>query len=81
MAMVFSGAVALEQASEGHCSISSPSLCTAKLVRSYFQTGKLPEGGTVCQVDQLPFEELKTAEQLGLSGEDAKLWDFIKNTH
>jgi len=82
MATVFSGAVALELASQGHCSISSSFFCTAKYVRSYFQTGKLPKEGTVCQVDQLPFDrELKTTKQLGLSGEDAKLWEFIKDVN
>jgi hypothetical protein len=79
MAMAFSGAAALEQAFDGHYNISSPSLCTAEFVSSYFKSGKLPDKGTVCQVDQLLFQwEIKTAEQLGSSGEDAKIWERIK---
>jgi hypothetical protein len=38
-----------------HCSYSMPSLCTGKLLRSYFQTGALPEAGTICQPDYKPF--------------------------
>lgn len=45
----------LEQTSEGHTSWSSPSLCTAKAVRTYFQTGKLPPPGMKCSPDAKPF--------------------------
>lgn len=38
-----------------HCTLSGPSLCTAKAIRQYFQTGELPDPGTVCQVEELPF--------------------------
>ena len=81
MAKRFPGSVALEQASQGHCSISSPSLCTAKYVRSYFQTGKLPANGTVCEVDQVPFgNDTKTADELEvLNVEERELWDVIKD--
>ena len=41
----FSGAGLLEQLSYGHCSISMPSLCTAKYVRNYFNEGVLPGVG------------------------------------
>lgn len=41
----FEGAGFVEQKSYGHCSISMPSLCTAKHVRKYFTEGKLPEVG------------------------------------
>jgi pimeloyl-ACP methyl ester carboxylesterase len=51
----FPGSVLLEQAGEGHTTLGSPSLCTAKAVRRYFQTGQLPEKGTLCQVDEKPF--------------------------
>ena len=32
----------------GHCSISQPSLCVAKLVREYFVHGTLPDHNTTC---------------------------------
>jgi pimeloyl-ACP methyl ester carboxylesterase len=41
----FEGAGFLEQKSYGHCSLSMPSLCTAKHVRRYFNEGVLPEEG------------------------------------
>jgi TAP-like protein len=39
-----------------HCSISAPSLCTAKYVRQYFTDGTLPEPGTICEADLGPFD-------------------------
>lgn len=41
----FEGAGFVEQKSIGHCSISMPSLCTAKHVQRYFNEGVLPEEG------------------------------------
>lgn len=41
----FEGAGFVEQTSYGHCSISMPSLCTAKHVKRYFNEGVLPEAG------------------------------------
>ncbi|KAK1579215.1 uncharacterized protein LY79DRAFT_523093, partial [Colletotrichum navitas] len=41
--------------SVGHCSISTPSQCTVGLIRQYLVSGELPEAGTVCPVDILPF--------------------------
>lgn len=55
MSNVFMGSAVLEQDSEGHGSLTSPSICTAKVVREYFQTGGLPEARKVCAVDQKPF--------------------------
>lgn len=34
-----------------HASIAQISACSNNAIREYFQTGKLPEPGTVCQVD------------------------------
>ncbi|KAH8809618.1 TAP-like protein-domain-containing protein [Flagelloscypha sp. PMI_526] len=47
----FGSSALLTQNSPGHCSLSAPSICTAKIVREYMTEGKLPEEGTVCQVD------------------------------
>ena len=41
----FEGAGFVEQHSYGHCSISMPSICTAKHVQRYFNDGVLPEKG------------------------------------
>ncbi|GKZ30090.1 hypothetical protein AbraIFM66950_007784 [Aspergillus brasiliensis] len=63
MARGFPGSIVLEQNSVGHCTLSGPSLCTAKAVRQYFQTGELPDPGTVCQVEELPFHLAEYASQ------------------
>ncbi|KAE8452934.1 hypothetical protein EG329_012121 [Mollisiaceae sp. DMI_Dod_QoI] len=47
----FEGAGLVEQKSYGHCTMSMPSLCKAKHVKSYFYEGKLPEDGTTCEID------------------------------
>lgn len=41
----FEGAGFLEQKSYGHCSLSMPSICTAKHVQRYFNEGQLPKSG------------------------------------
>ncbi|KAF7318121.1 AB hydrolase-1 domain-containing protein [Mycena chlorophos] len=51
MSKGFVDSVLLTQDSAGHCSVSAPSLCTQKHVRAYFQDGKLPHPGTLCDVD------------------------------
>ena len=53
----FSGASVLSQATEGHCALSAASLCTAKHVRKYYQTGELPKNGTLCDVDHGTFDD------------------------
>ncbi|KAK3713086.1 hypothetical protein LTR37_008771 [Vermiconidia calcicola] len=55
MARGFTGAVALIQDSAGHCSLSTPSICTQAYVRQYFQTGELPPEDTLCKADVMPF--------------------------
>lgn len=44
-------AVLLEQRSYGHCSTSTASTCTNKVVLEYLLDGKLPESGKVCELD------------------------------
>lgn len=56
---LFEGARLLQQDSIGHCSINAPSRCTASYVREYLVSGELPEEGTVCPVDRLPFDEVE----------------------
>ncbi|KAI0702271.1 Alpha/Beta hydrolase protein [Cytidiella melzeri] len=47
--------VVLTQNSAGHCSLAAPSLCTAKAIGEYFREGKLPEPGTVCEIETKMF--------------------------
>ena len=54
-AKLFPGSSVLKQNGVGHCTLSSPSVCTAKAIREYFQTGALPEKGSICGVDVRPF--------------------------
>ncbi|ESK91323.1 alpha beta hydrolase fold family [Moniliophthora roreri MCA 2997] len=54
----FPGSVVLQQDSPGHGSTSSPSLCTANVVRAYFVNGTLPKPGTVCPIDGNPFSKV-----------------------
>ncbi|CZR55452.1 uncharacterized protein PAC_05340 [Phialocephala subalpina] len=69
----FPGSEVLTQESEGHCSISSPSLCTSKAIRAYFQTGALPSAGTVCQVEEVPLIGNVTRDLTTLSEDDQRL--------
>ncbi|KAJ6099007.1 hypothetical protein N7467_000542 [Penicillium canescens] len=54
MAQMFPGSGLLQQESEGHTTIAAPSICIAKAIRNYFQTGALPAAGTLCQADLKP---------------------------
>lgn len=59
MAKGFEGSVVLEVNGTGHCSVAAPSLCAVEVVRRYLREGVLPEKGTVCQPDVLPFGDGK----------------------
>lgn len=49
------------QNSYGHCSTSTPSKCTARLRKKYYQTGELPKNGTICEGDVAPWDETSEA--------------------
>ncbi|OCK77690.1 hypothetical protein K432DRAFT_427806 [Lepidopterella palustris CBS 459.81] len=51
MAERFPRSVVLTQDSAGHCSISSPSVCTLQHIRTYFHTGNLPAPDTICAAE------------------------------
>ncbi|ESK91344.1 alpha beta hydrolase fold family [Moniliophthora roreri MCA 2997] len=53
----FPNSVVLSQDSAGHCSVSAPSLCTARIVRDYFVNGTLPEPDTWCPIIGTPFSD------------------------
>lgn len=73
----YNGSRLLVQNSYGHCSLSAPSLCTAKHVRAYFVNGTLPEEGATCDVDELPF--VGAVEQAGtMSVKDIELLGALK---
>ncbi|CUA70639.1 Tripeptidyl aminopeptidase [Rhizoctonia solani] len=71
-------AALLVQEGFGHCTISHPSLCTAKAVRDYFVKGKVPAPGTLCKPeDSRPgylFPGNETMSVSAMSAEDQKLW-------
>ncbi|KAI0661310.1 alpha/beta-hydrolase [Cubamyces menziesii] len=73
----YHGAGLLVQNSHGHCSLSAPSLCTAKHVRAYMMNGTLPEPGTVCEADELPFVG-SVANVRAMSQEDAELLEAMR---
>ena len=51
------GSVVLTQDSVGHLSVfSSPSECTRRVIRKYFNTGELPQRGTICQAERVPWD-------------------------
>jgi pimeloyl-ACP methyl ester carboxylesterase len=75
---LFPGSVVLQQNSEGHCSPSNPSLCTAKAVKEYFQTGKLPREGSVCEPEVKPFVGCVNLAGCDFAGsEDGYLWESM----
>lgn len=58
----------------GHCSVSHPSLCTAKKARAYFLEGKVPAMNTTCTADEgFLFPHPDRVELEVLSEEDTKL--------
>ncbi|THY63372.1 hypothetical protein D6C98_01206 [Aureobasidium pullulans] len=77
MAQNFPGSIVLQQDSEGHTSWSSPSLCTAKATRHYFQFGLLPPLNTICKTDNKPFINTSTSLAL-LTLEDKELVEAMK---
>lgn len=51
----YKGARCLTQNSGGHCSTAVYSKCTVNYIAQYFKDGSLPDEGTVCEADILPF--------------------------
>ncbi|CAK1360868.1 unnamed protein product [Cercospora beticola] len=58
MAKRYKGSVFLEQDSVGHGALFPPSDCMWEHVKKYFDKGELPEQGTVCKSDCVPFGEV-----------------------
>lgn len=53
-----------------HTSLAAPSTCTAKAVHAYFQDGVLPQDGTRCDPELLPFD---TPAAKGTAYDDADI--------
>lgn len=89
MAKGFDGAAVLHQNSEGHCTYASPSMCTGKALREYFQSGTLPGAvgelygwsgqGALCEPNILPLHGYSKGSSPALpKGEsDQALWDAL----
>ncbi|KAJ6110570.1 hypothetical protein N7486_002805 [Penicillium sp. IBT 16267x] len=80
MSESFPGSVLLQQDSEGHTTIAAPSVCIAKLIRAYFQTGDLPEVGTICSADLKPMvghiDQMPITPQ-SMTAADRKLFEVL----
>ena len=74
----FPGAKLLVQDSHGHCTLSVPSVCTAKVARRFFEEGVAPKEFTVCEPDELPFVG-KTSEVEAMEEEDRELFDALRS--
>lgn len=88
----FEGAGVLHQDSEGHCTYASPSMCTGRALREYFQTGELPGKpgglkewdewgghGLLCEPDRLPLDGYtkNSDAPLPVGETDAELWNAL----
>ncbi|KAH8712115.1 TAP-like protein-domain-containing protein [Phaeosphaeriaceae sp. PMI808] len=74
MSKYFDDSVVLTQNSGGHGRWSVPSSCTTGHVKAYFDSGKLPKEGTVCETDIKPFADSKTKRDL-LSPAEVFAWE------
>ncbi|KAJ5912957.1 Peptidase S33 tripeptidyl aminopeptidase-like C-terminal [Penicillium tannophilum] len=76
----FPGSALLQQESEGHTTLAAPSMCIAKLIRTYFQTGDLPDVGTLCQADLKPMvghvDQMPITTQ-SMTAADRKLFEAL----
>lgn len=76
MSKGYPGSVVLTQNSTGHTSGSVYSTCTINIIRKYFQTGELPDEGTVCEPDELPFGNADGSVVAGaMAGEVKRIYE------
>ncbi|KAH0421016.1 hypothetical protein CcaCcLH18_13679 [Colletotrichum camelliae] len=75
---LFPGSVVLRQNTEGHGLHASPSICTGKAVRAYFQDGTLPEIDTVCEPEYRAWIGCVNPDGCDArSDEDQALWEAL----
>ena len=80
MHAAFPGSGLLVTNAEGHTTRAEPSLCNAKAIRRYFQTGELPDKDVQCRVNSRPFvgTDGPDTEPVGeLNKEDQTLFDAM----
>ena len=73
MSEMFKDSSVLHVDIDGHCTLSGASLCAAKAIRNYFQTGEVVEKGTLCRPNLRPFvgdkgEGVAAVEKLDVEG-------------
>lgn len=63
-----------------HTTVAAPSVCVAKSIRTYFQTGNLPATGTLCEADLKPLvgaPQKATALRQTMNDTDRKLFEAL----
>ncbi|GFF43102.1 tripeptidyl aminopeptidase [Aspergillus udagawae] len=78
MSQSFPGSVVLQQDSEGHTTLAAPSLCVSKAIRAYFQSGVLPDPGTVCAADLKPLLG-ESGSVHAMNAPDRAMYDALMN--
>ncbi|GIK05392.1 hypothetical protein Aspvir_009501 [Aspergillus viridinutans] len=78
MSKNFPASVVLQQDSEGHTTLAAPSLCVSKAIRAYFQSGVLPDPGTVCGADLKPLLG-KSGSFQAMNAADRAMYDALMN--
>ncbi|KAF2794937.1 hypothetical protein K505DRAFT_303100 [Melanomma pulvis-pyrius CBS 109.77] len=68
MSGLFAGSRLLTQNSVGHCSVAATSSCTIGYMRKYFDDASLPDEGTICEAEQVPFKSDVTEAHLAIAG-------------
>ncbi|KAL0943214.1 uncharacterized protein CTRU02_201100 [Colletotrichum truncatum] len=59
----FEGSVLLQTDGYGHGWRAHPSVCATKAIQKYFDEGVLPEPGTVCKTDVVPFQNFTDTDE------------------
>ncbi|KAL3412776.1 TAP-like protein-domain-containing protein [Aspergillus fumigatus] len=78
MSEKFPGSVVLQQDSEGHTTLAAPSLCVGKAIRTYFQSGVLPDPGMVCGADLKPLLG-ESGSVHAMNAADKTMYDSLMN--
>lgn len=76
MSSRFPGSTVLVQDSAGHCSISTPTPCTFKHIRAYYQTGVVPKTNTFCVPPRSDFSLNSTHPDSPFLNLDLAKWAF-----
>ncbi|CAI6336222.1 unnamed protein product [Periconia digitata] len=71
VAFGFKGSRMLVQNGHGHGIMNHPSNCTMEAINNYFDSGVLPDHGTVCEPNQSAYEVALEAAQAALAAQNA----------